>query len=133
MAALYRNTRLEGTPCGLLMLARTRLETVVMPRTLVLQDGVIIEYMETRCARCYAFMTCDPKGDCWCAELPHGPMTTKTEGCLCLGCLSKELHMNTQQGIGSLQPPRRSMDDSSEATTSPSAVARDGGRNVQTK
>ncbi len=32
-------------------------------------------------------MTCQPEGGCWCAELPHVPMPTGDEGCLCRNCL----------------------------------------------
>jgi len=43
--------------------------------------------METRCAQCGVAMTCQPEGGCWCAELPHVPMPTDAEGCLCRNCL----------------------------------------------
>jgi hypothetical protein len=69
--------------------------------------------MEICCVRCGAAMSCDPAGDCWCKELPHGPMpTTKivelesrqvgaqhaaplqetlVTGCLCRECLVGDL------------------------------------------
>ena len=30
--------------------------------------------METKCSRCGAGMSCDAAGECWCKELPRGPM-----------------------------------------------------------
>jgi hypothetical protein len=37
-------------------------------------------------------MTCNPEGNCWCGELPHGPMPVDSkEGCLCPECLKKAL------------------------------------------
>jgi hypothetical protein len=40
-------------------------------------------------------MSCSPQGNCWCAELPHGPMpdsiTTENQGCLCRNCLEERL------------------------------------------
>jgi len=77
--------------------------------------------MGTRCARCGASMNCEPAGDCWCKELPHGPMPKvdvsalipqhsqvqqprqagaqhaapleelTATGCLCRGCLQQDL------------------------------------------
>ncbi|MDP9337652.1 MAG: hypothetical protein M3P45_02170 [Acidobacteriota bacterium] len=51
--------------------------------------------METRCARCGATMSCNPEGDCWCKELPLGPMPVlkagEAEGCLCRECLERQL------------------------------------------
>jgi hypothetical protein len=48
--------------------------------------------METRCSLCKAPMTCNPEGNCWCGELPHGPMPVDSkEGCLCPECLKKAL------------------------------------------
>jgi hypothetical protein len=51
--------------------------------------------VETRCAQCNAPMTCQPEGDCWCAELPHViPMPaadTQSTGCLCRACLLKKI------------------------------------------
>jgi hypothetical protein len=33
-------------------------------------------------------MTCQPEGDCWCAELPPvAPMPADSKGCLCRKCL----------------------------------------------
>jgi len=43
--------------------------------------------METRCAQCGAAMTCKQESGCWCAELPHVPMSADEEGCLCRNCL----------------------------------------------
>src|SRR6266478_4975413 len=54
----------------------------------------IIVRMETRCSRCNAPMICNPKGNCWCAELPHGPMPTETDSCLCRDCLLKDLKLS---------------------------------------
>jgi hypothetical protein len=73
----------------------------------------IIASMEICCARCGVAMSCDPAGDCWCQELPHGVMpTTKigglesrqagaqhaaplqetmATGCLCRDCLVGDL------------------------------------------
>jgi 23S rRNA (adenine2503-C2)-methyltransferase len=36
-------------------------------------------------------MTCIPDGDCWCAQLPHGPVAANPSGCLCPACLSQGL------------------------------------------
>ncbi len=36
-------------------------------------------------------MTCQPEGGCWCAELPHVPMTAGVEGCLCRNCLRAKI------------------------------------------
>jgi hypothetical protein len=47
--------------------------------------------VETRCAQCGAAMTCQPEGGCWCAELPHVPMPTDAEGCLCPNCLRAKI------------------------------------------
>jgi hypothetical protein len=49
--------------------------------------------METRCGRCGAEMRCDPAGNCWCKELPHGRMSADEEvtGCLCRECLVRNL------------------------------------------
>jgi hypothetical protein len=53
-------------------------------------------FMETRCSKCGALMSCNPEGDCWCMELPHGPMPVasagEAEGCLCRACLEQKLH-----------------------------------------
>jgi hypothetical protein len=58
--------------------------------------------MDTRCARCHAPMSCKPEGDCWCAELPHGPMPVltagETTGCLCRNCLVEQLQELERQG-----------------------------------
>jgi len=52
--------------------------------------------METRCSKCGASMICNPQGNCWCMELPHGPMPMASageeEGCLCRACLERKLH-----------------------------------------
>jgi len=57
--------------------------------------------METRCARCDAPMSCNPEGDCWCAELPPGPMPVlkagETTGCLCRNCLVERLREHERQ------------------------------------
>ena len=84
--------------------------------------------MDTRCARCDAAMSCDPAGDCWCKELPHGPMPAgnilepqsrqagaqhsleardkaaplqeaRVTGCLCRDCLQRDL-----RALGLLPP-----------------------------
>jgi 23S rRNA (adenine2503-C2)-methyltransferase len=51
------------------------------------------QLMKTQCARCKATMTCDPRGSCWCAELPHGPAPSAAEAaaCLCPVCLCEQL------------------------------------------
>jgi hypothetical protein len=58
--------------------------------------------METRCTRCDATMSCNPEGDCWCLELPHGPMPAlkagEAEGCLCRSCLEKQLRKDRLEG-----------------------------------
>ncbi|HEX3543598.1 MAG TPA: cysteine-rich CWC family protein [Candidatus Acidoferrum sp.] len=58
--------------------------------------------METRCVRCDAPMSCKPEGDCWCAELPHGPMPVlkigEATGCLCRNCLEAQLQELQRQG-----------------------------------
>ena len=57
-----------------------------------LRKRAILEVMDTRCARCGAEMRCEPAGDCWCKELPHGPMPEATvTGCLCRVCLENDL------------------------------------------
>jgi len=43
--------------------------------------------VEKRCAQCGAAMTCQQEVGCWCAELPHVPMSAGDEGCLCRNCL----------------------------------------------
>jgi hypothetical protein len=43
--------------------------------------------VEKRCAQCGAAMTCKQESGCWCAELPHVPMPTDDDGCLCRNCL----------------------------------------------
>jgi hypothetical protein len=64
-----------------------------------------ITAMETRCSKCGAPMSCTPEGDCWCMELPHGPMPLpgagEAEGCLCRTCLERKLH---ELGIGKNPP-----------------------------
>ena len=85
--------------------------------------------MDTRCARCDAAMSCDPAGDCWCKELPHGPMPMANivepqsrqageqhsleardkptplpvaeTGCLCRDCLERDLRA---QGLLGQEP-----------------------------
>jgi hypothetical protein len=32
-------------------------------------------------------MTCQPKGSCWCADLPKVPLPPDATGCLCRTCL----------------------------------------------
>jgi len=36
-------------------------------------------------------MTCNPEGNCWCAEFAHGPMPGEARNCLCPDCLQKKL------------------------------------------
>jgi hypothetical protein len=38
-------------------------------------------------------MSCDPENGCWCADLPHLLPVPEgaTKGCLCRGCLMKQL------------------------------------------
>jgi hypothetical protein len=43
--------------------------------------------VEKRCAQCGAAMICRQGQGCWCEELPHIPMPTEAEGCLCRNCL----------------------------------------------
>jgi hypothetical protein len=47
--------------------------------------------VETRCARCNAPMTCQPEGNCWCAELPPRLTQPQPGGCLCRSCLEHDL------------------------------------------
>jgi hypothetical protein len=47
--------------------------------------------METNCQNCRSTMSCDPKGHCWCADFPHGPMPVGATGCFCPTCLDKHL------------------------------------------
>jgi hypothetical protein len=55
-----------------------------------------------------AAMTCEPKGHCWCVELPHGSMPTKSGGCLCRECLTKELRLSSDKKRRSfLETPSR--------------------------
>jgi hypothetical protein len=68
------------------------------PTAGLLRLWAIIERMKTRCARCNAPMICNPTGDCWCSELPHGPMPTGTGGCLCRDCLTEELKQSSKEG-----------------------------------
>src|ERR1700733_5262332 len=69
-----------------------------------LRGGAIGENgaMETRCARCGALMSCNPEGDCWCAELPHGPVPVlkawETSACLCRTCLEERLREDPVEG-----------------------------------
>jgi hypothetical protein len=51
----------------------------------------IIEFMDRICSRCGAEMECNPEGDCWCKEMPHGPMAADANGCMCAECLKSEL------------------------------------------
>jgi hypothetical protein len=51
----------------------------------------IIAAVEARCVRCNAPMICNPEGECWCAQFPHGPMRADAKGCFCPDCLRKEL------------------------------------------
>jgi hypothetical protein len=54
--------------------------------------------MDIHCSQCKAPLTCQPEGDCWCADLPNIlPVPDgNLEGCLCRDCLTKRLE---------LQPP----------------------------
>jgi hypothetical protein len=57
--------------------------------------------MEVRCASCGAVMNCNPEGDCWCKELPLGPMPVAGElmkGCLCRVCLERRLREDRVEG-----------------------------------
>ncbi|HEY5070253.1 MAG TPA: hypothetical protein VII37_10695 [Candidatus Acidoferrum sp.] len=49
-------------------------------------------------------MSCNPEGDCWCAELPHGPVPVvkagETTGCLCRNCLEEQLREHEREGKG---------------------------------
>ena len=71
-----------------------------------LKGGAIGENgaMETRCARCEALMSCNPEGDCWCAELPRGPVPVvkagERTGCLCRHCLEEQLREHEREGKG---------------------------------
>jgi hypothetical protein len=55
------------------------------------RDCVIMNSMETRCARCQTPMICNPEGDCWCAKLPPIPMPNDSTACFCPDCLQKEI------------------------------------------
>ena len=45
-------------------------------------------------------MTCQPEGGCWCAELPHVPMPTDAQGCLCRNCLRAKIEALEKPGKG---------------------------------
>jgi hypothetical protein len=50
-----------------------------------------IAAVETRCVRCNAPMTCNPEGECWCAQFPPGPLPADAKACFCPDCLRREL------------------------------------------
>jgi len=56
--------------------------------------------VETHCAKCDAAMICRPEGGCWCAELPHLPVPTDKEGCLCRNCLRAKIEASLKSDNG---------------------------------
>jgi len=48
-------------------------------------------YMQTRCSKCDAPMSCCPEGDCWCAAYPKTEPDPNATGCLCPECLREKL------------------------------------------
>jgi hypothetical protein len=82
--------------------------------------------MDTRCAQCNAPMTCYPEGNCWCAELPHGPMPVGEKGCLCPECLRKEL-----QAAEKPRTEKRSRKRNMEAKSKKTAEEKDSMQRAQ--
>jgi hypothetical protein len=53
--------------------------------------------MEVQCGRCGAAMSCNPGGDCWCAQPPHVLAPVPGTRCLCPKCLNAEIEKAAQQ------------------------------------